>query len=172
MPGRLIRINGSHSATPILPAVRQRRGNRHEGDIRMKKTILLAVALAALPLTGRAQDADIGQTEYTNSCAQCHGAAGKGDGSMAGLLMTQPTDLTQVQKANGGVFPVKRLYGVIDGTTAVGLHGTAEMPAWGMRYSLNAPEALGPLYATADKEAFVRGRILALVEYISTLQAQ
>jgi len=138
----------------------------------MKLTVLLSAAVFAVPLAGQAQDTDVGQTEYFNSCAQCHGPAGKGDGEMVNYLMKRPSDLTQLQKANNGVFPVKRIYGVIEGATAVGLHGSREMPAWGMRYSLNAPEALGPYYSAADKEAFVRGRILALIEYISTLQEE
>jgi hypothetical protein len=32
------------------------------------------------------------------------------------------------------------------------------------------PRQLGDCYVESDREAFVRGRILALVEFISTLQ--
>jgi hypothetical protein len=52
----------------------------------------------------------------------------------------------------------------------MGAHGSSEMPAWGFRYSMNAPSMLGPYYSKADEQAFVEGRILALVEYIASLQ--
>lgn len=138
----------------------------------MQKVAILLAALIALSAPALASDTDIGQAEYFNSCAQCHGPIGKGDGEMATFLMKQPADLTQLQKDNSGVFPVKRVYGIIEGSTGASVHGTAEMPAWGKRYSLNAPDALGPYYLPSDREAFVRGRILALVEYLSTLQEQ
>lgn len=128
------------------------------------------VFLLLAPATVRAQDFTIGAREYGNSCAQCHGQAGEGDGVIAGFLETVPSDLTTLQEDNGGVFPVARLYSVIDGSATSGVHGTSEMPAWGMRYSAQAPRQLGDYYSEADQQAFVRGRILALVEYISTLQ--
>ena len=128
------------------------------------------VALGAAPALCLAQDYSFGAVEYANSCAQCHGAAGAGDGVIAGYLETAPADLTKLQAANGGVFPVANIYAVIDGSATSGVHGTSEMPAWGMRYSAQAPRQLGEYYVEADREAFVRGRILALVEYISTLQ--
>lgn len=112
----------------------------------------------------------IGEAEYINSCAQCHGAGGKGDGVIAGYLETRLPDLTQLQKENNGVFPVARVYDVIDGSDMQGPHGSSEMPAWGFRYSKRAPAMLGLDYGMADQEVFVRTRILALVEYISSLQ--
>jgi mono/diheme cytochrome c family protein len=133
----------------------------------MFSTIALVLAL---PLSATAQDYSFGQAEYMNSCAQCHGPAGKGDGVIAGMLNTAPPDLTQLQKNNGGVFPVAALYRMIDGTEASGAHGSGEMPAWGMRYSFDAPEMLGWDYSDADSRAFVRTRILALIEYLSTMQ--
>jgi hypothetical protein len=93
-----------------------------------------------------------------------------GDGIIAGFLDTAPADLTKLQANNGGVFPVAGIYALIDGSAASGVHGSSEMPAWGLRYSAQAPRQLGEYYVEADREAFVRGRILALVEYLSTLQ--
>ncbi len=131
---------------------------------------ILAISLAAVPAAGFAQDYTMGAAEYVNSCAQCHGATGVGDGVMAGFLTSRPTDLTKLQADNGGVFPVAKVYSIIDGSAVSGVHGTSDMPAWGMKYSAEAPEQLGFDYTGADRDAFVRGRILALVEYISTLQ--
>jgi mono/diheme cytochrome c family protein len=133
--------------------------------------LLSATAIAAaFPFAAFAQDYTLGQAEYMNSCAQCHGASGLGDGVIAGMLNTRVPDLTQLQNDNGGVFPVTALYGLIDGTDASGIHGSRDMPAWGMRYSFDAPEMLGWDYSEADQQAFVRARILALIEYIATLQ--
>lgn len=91
---------------------------------------------------------------------------------MVEFLNSSPPALITLQKDNGGVFPVARIYDVIQGNTAVGAHGTSEMPAWGERYNAKAPAMLGEMYTAADQEAFVRGRILALIEHVSTLQEQ
>lgn len=137
-------------------------------------TLPLAVALASLAFTftASAQDAGLGETEFMNSCAQCHGPEGKGDGVMAGFLNTAAPDLTVLQQANGGVFPFARIYGIVDGSVVIGVHGTTDMPAWGQRYAAKAPAMLGWEYGREDQEIFVRSRILALVEYVSTIQAQ
>ena len=99
--------------------------------------VLLSTALPAA-----AQDASIGEREYMNSCAQCHGAAADGKGPLADLLTVAAPALTGLQKANGGVFPVSRLYETIEGDAGVAAHGTRDMPAWGMRYSQQAETLL------------------------------
>ena len=131
---------------------------------------IIAVAALAAPTAAAAQAYSVGQAEYVNSCAQCHGLAGAGDGVIAGFLDTSLPDLGMLTEENDGVFPVARIYSIIDGSATSGIHGTSEMPAWGMRYMARAPEQLGYDYLPSAEEAFVRGRILALVEYISTLQ--
>lgn len=132
---------------------------------------LLAILLATSAGLAWAGDAiSIGQMEFDNSCAQCHGARGMGDGPMASVLKNGAPDLTGLQMANGGVFPFSRIYQLIRGEGISGAHGSSEMPAWGFRYSLSAPTMLGPYYTKADEQAFVEGRILALVEYVSSLQ--
>jgi mono/diheme cytochrome c family protein len=130
----------------------------------------LGAILSATPVIASAQDVSIGEREFNNSCAQCHGADGKGQGVMAGYLSGSLPDLTQLQANNGGVFPVSKVYAIIDGTATSGVHGTKEMPAWGSRYMAQSGKMLGDFYLPEDQEAFVRGRILALIEYISTLQ--
>lgn len=136
----------------------------------------LALSLLAFPLSANAQDFSIGQHEFMNSCAHCHGASGKGEGILAGYLTETIPDLTTLQRENEGVFPFARLYQVIDGTDPAAVHGTREMPVWGDRYMRTpAGAAVPPVgeYGTRrDQEIFARGRILALIEYISTLQEQ
>ena len=132
----------------------------------------VAAAAMAIPFAAQAQDMEIGKREYMNSCAQCHGEGGKGDGYLAGFLNAPLPDLTALQSNNGGVFPVSAVYSIIDGSAAMGAHGSGEMPAWGDRYSIEGDSALGTEFSTEDRAAFVRGRILALVEYIATMQAE
>jgi mono/diheme cytochrome c family protein len=136
-----------------------------------------ALILLAFPLSANAQDFSIGQHEFMNSCVHCHGASGKGEGILAGYLTETIPDLTTLQKENDGVFPFARLYQVIDGTDPAEVHGTREMPVWGDRY-MRRPAAgsdvplMGEYRTARDQEIFARGRILALIEYISTLQEQ
>jgi mono/diheme cytochrome c family protein len=134
------------------------------------KFVTFLFVVSALPLASQASDLTMGQAEFMNSCAQCHGPAGKGDGVIAGYLNTAIPDLTQIQKANGGVFPVSQIYETIEGRSAAGAHGSTDMPAWGLRYSRSAPEMLGLYYGPQDQEAFIRSRILGLVEFISSIQ--
>ena len=137
---------------------------------------LAAAAVIGLAVTtsmSPAQEMSVGQREFDNNCAVCHGASGKGDGVLVGLLTTALPDLTTLSKNNGGVFPVARMYEVIDGRAAIASHGTREMPAWGYEYNSQADQnMLGYYYTGPDVDAFVRGRVLALIEYISTLQEE
>jgi hypothetical protein len=95
----------------------------------------------------------------------------KGDGPAAKSLKSPPSDLTRLSEANNGVFPVSRVHEVIDGRVERLVHGTRNMPVWGDRYmrEMASPESGGWVSKEWD-EAIVRRRILALVEYISTLQ--
>jgi mono/diheme cytochrome c family protein len=113
---------------------------------------------------------DLGKREYDANCALCHGSSGKGDGdgSFLKMLRQTPPDLTTLTQRNGGVFPADRLYQTIEGAQ-VPSHGTREMPIWGLVYQIRT----GDYYMgseTYDPDAFVRGRILSLVEYISRWQ--
>jgi hypothetical protein len=128
-------------------------------------------------ISGWAQEPDIGKLEYQTSCAMCHGIDGKGTGPLADELKTKPSDLTMIAKRNNGVFPFNRVYETIDGRQAIKSHGPREMPIWGFRYnpspiqgfSRSAPYYVDPLI---DREGAIRGRILALVEYVYRIQAK
>jgi len=134
-------------------------------------TMIAVAAMSALAAsTVAAQASKLGQREYRNSCAVCHGMSGKGEGAYAGLLEKRIPDLTLLQKNNAGVFPVTRVYETIDGSLMVKAHGTREMPIWGSRYRIEAADYY--VDAPYDERAFVRARILALIEYLSTMQAK
>ena len=131
---------------------------------------LLALILVAG--TGRAvfaQDQDVGQANFRMSCASCHGAEGKGNGPVSGQLKVPPPDLTVLAKKNNGVFPVSRVYEIIDGRQAVIAHGTRDMPIWGFQYSLEQRVQGHPATAI-DPDPVVRMRILSIIDYLSRIQ--
>ncbi len=135
----------------------------------------LAVGILALSLA-QASAMSLGEFEYRNSCAQCHGNSGKGDGPVVEYLTQMPGDLTVLTRENGGVFPVERMYQVIEGTAEVGTHGR-DMPLWGNRYRERAAliadeDADFPFDPARDTESYVQARILSLIEYLSTLQVR
>ena len=136
----------------------------------MKMINLVTLALAStLTLPGYGADKyDIGKIEYVQSCATCHGLDGKGKGSFAQALKLTVPDLTTLAKRNGGVFPMTRVYNMIDGREEFKAHGTREMPIWGKHYSASA----APKYDdyAYNPEAAARGRILSLIDYLYRLQ--
>ena len=136
------------------------------------RTLIITVWTVAIVLLGHsrvvtAQEVVLtsGQLEYHNYCASCHGHDGKGKGAMADLLRAVPADLTQLTKKSGGQFPFWRIYGTIDGREAVMAHGSRTMPVWGAHFLTEAGGQ--PL-----DEQRVIGRILALVYYLESIQAQ
>lgn len=135
-----------------------------------KKSWVPVVVALALPIAALAQaKGDFGKTEFESNCAACHGVSGKGSGPIADLLKRSPTDLTTLQKRNGGIFPMARVYETIEGV-GVAEHGTRDMPVWGRAYSIKAAEYY--MDVPYNQEAYVRGRILALAEYLSRLQVK
>jgi mono/diheme cytochrome c family protein len=141
----------------------------------MKRSIIQAalvgacLAIAATGALGQGK-VDLGKREFDANCASCHGPKGAGDGPNKPYLTKSPTDLTTLAKANNGILPVNRLYESIDGSKAIPGHGSRDMPTWGNAYRIKAAEYY--LDSPYDPEAFVRARILALIEYISRLQVK
>lgn len=136
---------------------------------------LITTALSAFLAVGFASVSaadDIGKKEYANNCAVCHGTTGKGDGPYAGIIDTKVPDMTMLQKNNNGVFPFDRVYQSIDGRLEVKAHGTRDMPIWGNEYNGKAAEYYSDYLRDYSAEGFVRGRILALVNHIYSLQAK
>ena len=117
-----------------------------------------------------AQAEDIGMREYVNNCAVCHGDFGKGDGPLVPWLRQAIPDLTTIQKRSDGVFPFERIYGIVDGREEIGSHGRRDMPVWGKSFSRQMDGYYPQTLAPKQLQSFVRGRILALVGYIYSLQ--
>lgn len=132
------------------------------------------VSLISSPGIASAQSVDRpapALAEFRNSCVACHGAEGKGDGPMAVLLTVKPSDLTTLAEKNGGKFPFDYVLRIIDGRSAIGPHGTRDMPIWGDRYLRDFPTAyMQEPYRTHTAEPLVRARILELTYYIQLIQ--
>jgi mono/diheme cytochrome c family protein len=139
----------------------------------MRRKAIAGVACATLLCAGisaAADKSDPGKSEYDAYCAVCHGVTGDGNGPYRPALVKPPADLTQLTKKNGGVYPYNHVYQVIDGRILVAGHGPSDMPIWGDRYLARAAEHY--VDVPYEPERYVRGRILALAEYVSRLQAK
>ena len=135
----------------------------------MFRTAIFAItALASFAAPSGAQD--LGAIEFANSCAQCHGADAKGDGPVSPHLLNPPPDLTALSRMNDGVFPLANVYSIIDGTADVAVHGGRDMPVWGDRYMSEMREDATAHYSWSEARAYALTRVLALVEYIATIQ--
>ena len=113
----------------------------------------------------------LGEIEYIGNCAACHGADAKGDGPVAEVLSTKPSDLTQISKGFSGIFPDDHIYQVIDGQKMINPHGDRFMPVWGYRYFEYATETAERVPHDVDAQALAHGRIEALVQYLKSIQA-
>ena len=110
---------------------------------------------------------DFGKREYVSNCANCHGMDGKGNGPYSDLLKKSPPNLTTLSKNNGGIFPMDRLYQSITGDN-IKAHGSRDMPIWGLEYRVEAANRY--MESSYDPDAYVRVRVLALLEYLYRLQ--
>jgi hypothetical protein len=128
-----------------------------------------AFLAAGLVRAGEADGEDpIGLTEYEIACMPCHGLDGRGDGPKAKTLSMMPADLTAIAKSNGGIFPDRAIYDMIDGRGVIPAHGKRDMPVWGERYRKTGDPGEDP--AEVDKRT--RALIEALVDYIKTIQVK
>jgi mono/diheme cytochrome c family protein len=138
----------------------------------MKRVMLAVLILTALSfgttVFAQKEKADVGKLEFEVHCATCHGMDAKGNGPYVSNLRVAPPDLTLLARNNTGVFPTDNIIGVIDGRAQVKSHGSRDMPIWGDRYAMSAAEHFaGSPY---DQEAYIRGRVLILVDYLRRIQ--
>jgi cytochrome c len=134
--------------------------------------ILTSISLSTIAFAQQ-EATDFGKREFENSCADCHGMDAKGNGVLAANLKVAPPDLTLLTKNNGGVFPVERIFAVIDGRTQIESHGSRDMPIWGTRYAVNAAEhfmSVPNVGVPPNLEAYIRTRILNLINYLRRIQ--
>ena len=134
----------------------------------MKRIILAACMLGAAGAPAVAQDHALGAREYMVACAGCHGETGLGDGPIAGLLDIETPNLTTLAARADGVFPYASTLRMIDGRNEVRAHGS-EMPVWGDRFFVGAATSDG--LDPGQSDLIAKGRILALVGYLESIQA-
>ena len=147
---------------------------------------VVALAMVAGFGDGSALAADdpavaLGQKLYTQYCASCHGADGKG----AAKVTPNPGDLTQIAKKNGGKFPFYQTMLLISGRSATaqdqntdmpGLspgnlpkaHGDPKMPVWGEVFSR---EELSK-GTSLDLQMQATGKVMLITEYLQSIQAK
>jgi mono/diheme cytochrome c family protein len=134
-----------------------------------RRTLLAALALFAIAAPAAAAEPErsllsiSGEKLYVQHCAVCHGKSGRGDGPFGGILKVAPADLTTIAARNGGTFPDERITQFVDGRLVPAAHGTRQMPVWG-RW-LGTPIAKG-----TEPDEVARGEILAILDYLKTLQ--
>lgn len=114
------------------------------------------------------QSVDVGQYEYEANCAICHGTNGTGQDREPywNLLSAAIPNIATLAKQNGGAFPFKYVYRVIDGREETRAHGSRDMPVWGEVFKQGGA-SLNPNY---DQEGFAQAKILAIAEYVYRLQ--
>ncbi len=125
---------------------------------RMRIGYSIFLSTAVFLAMDSAEGADRGKIDYLYLCASCHGAKGKGDGTVGKFLKKAPADLTMLSASNNGVFPAERTYEAIDGRREVGEHGTREMPVWGRTIRI---------FPKMGRAKFQR-----IVDYLATLQGK
>ena len=106
-----------------------------------------------------------GHTLFQAHCAACHGEDARGGGVDTGFETARVADLTALAKKNDGVMPLWALYDVISGTELLPAHGASrQMPIWGQALQHT------PGLSADNAAAVVRGRIFAIMAYLSTVQ--
>jgi mono/diheme cytochrome c family protein len=147
----------------------------------------LAVAVVALAgwltaTSARADDPALAQGKllYMKYCASCHGADGKGSGTVGVMLTPKASDLTQIAKKNGGKFPFYEVMQLINGRGPSGqnenaslpglpkAHGEAGMPVWGEIFSRQELSKGSSL----DLQLQATGKIMMITEYVESIQAK
>jgi mono/diheme cytochrome c family protein len=119
-----------------------------------------ALAFVLILLWAAQAPAQSGAEDYQFYCASCHGPDGKGkETTWSGPL----PDLTHLSQANGGKFPFKEVYEVVDGRNRTRWHQYRPgMPYWGIFFE--------PAEQNPASKAKVESRITAIVDYIRGIQ--
>jgi len=108
-----------------------------------------------------------GDELFSNLCAACHGAGGKGDGPAVNALDKAVPDLTVLAANNDGVYAHEKVEDVISGKYRIVAHGAIDMPMWGEQFMYVSP---GPGVYSTPRRYHARERIHNLSNHIGSLQ--
>ena len=131
------------------------------------RTLLVVALLAAAVLVAPvapAANGNPGRAAYFRYCAACHGDDGRGNGEVAGSMRPKPSNLTQLAKKNGGIFPSAQVKEIIDGRKRVAAHGSAKMPVWGTVFAAEK--------SYEQPEAHAQSQIKLITNYLASIQTQ
>jgi len=133
--------------------------------------IMMGAGVVAFSAGAMADQMKLGQKDFTEYCAPCHGSIGEGDGPVAVELATKPANLTLIEKRHGK-FDRKWLKAYIDGRSMPRAHGTSQMPVWGRWFALQATAGglLQEDRITIEKQ--VNQRIDHLLGYLKSIQVK
>ncbi len=129
----------------------------------MMKAALAALAVAGLMAACSAPPVEVGRAAYSDLCAGCHGADGRG--GMASGTARAPSDLTGIAARNGGVFDRNAVMTMIDGYFRR-RDPTHPMPEFGAELGgrLVLVETGGVLTPTPEV-------LVGLADYLASIQA-
>lgn len=119
----------------------------------------MALAVALPRADSKVVTVTSGAEDYRQYCAPCHGARGRGDGVLVPHLETHPSDLAELARRNGGLYPAARVFHAVDARNPTKAHGS--MPSWGEAFR-DAAEKGG--------DAAVATRIRAIVDHVGSFQ--
>ena len=105
-----------------------------------------------------------GRTLYRQHCADCHGQDATGGSTTRVGTTVEAPSLTGLTKKHGGTFPFWELYEMVSGAELMPAHRGRVMPIWSDEL------AKTPKVGKADAKAIVRGRITAILAYLSSVQ--
>jgi nucleotide-binding universal stress UspA family protein len=124
-------------------------------------SVMLAPGLATTAAAQEYKQSTTGGEVFRTYCASCHGTSARGDGPLASSMNRKPSNLTEIAKRNGGMYPTELVFKVIDGRQAVRGHGGPDMPVWGDVFTRSRD--------AGDAER-VKAVIGSLVEYLGSIQ--
>jgi len=107
-----------------------------------------------------------GEALYSNLCAACHGAGGKGNGPAARASQQGVPDLTRIAADNDGEFPHRHVQVAIGGKNREVSYDTIDCPDWENQFMY-----VEPGMNALRRRALARDRLHVLTNYIETIQA-
>ena len=128
-------------------------------------TVVGEVVIKEVPLRWEMVAKLDGDEVFSNLCAACHGAGGKGNGPAVSALEIAVPDLTALASNNDGVYPRKQVENAIFGRFRDESNGKSQMPFWGEHFLY-----LGTGVSGIPRKAYAWERTHTLATYIESLQ--